>query len=57
MGKRPSEEVFRAAGEAAAAMSDPASDTRGPVDYKRAMVAELTLRSLRTATERALTNS
>jgi len=57
MGKRPSEEVFRAAGVAAAAMSDPASDTRGPVDYKRAMVAELTLRSLRTATERALANS
>lgn len=56
-GQRPSEGVFRAAGEAAAAMSDPASDTRGPVDYKRAMVAELTVRSLRTAVERALANS
>ena len=56
-GQRPSEAVFRAAGEAAAAMSDPASDTRGPVDYKRAMVAELTVRSLRTAVERALANS
>ena len=33
--------------------SDPAGDVRGPVDYKRAMVAELTLRSLRTAAERA----
>ena len=28
-------------------------DVRGPADYKRAMVAELTLRSLRTAAERA----
>ena len=31
----------------------PAGDVRGPADYKRAMVAELTLRSLRTAAERA----
>ncbi len=56
-GKRPSEDAFRAAGEAAGAMSEPAADTRGPVDYKRAMVAELTVRSLRTAVERALANS
>ncbi len=56
-GQRASEDVFRAGGEAAAAMSDPASDTRGPVDYKRAMVAELTVRSLRKAVERALANS
>jgi aerobic carbon-monoxide dehydrogenase medium subunit len=53
-GKRPSEDAFRASGEAAAAMSEAADDTRGPVDYKQAMVAELTLRSLRTAVERAL---
>ena len=39
----------RAAAQAAAAMSEPAADVRGPVDYKRAMVAELTLRSLRKA--------
>jgi carbon-monoxide dehydrogenase medium subunit len=57
VGGRPSEDGFRAAGEAAAAMSEPAADTRGPVDYKRAMVAELTVRSLRTAVERALANS
>jgi aerobic carbon-monoxide dehydrogenase medium subunit len=50
----PSEEVFRAAGAAAAAQSRPAADVRGPVEYKRAMVAELTARSLRTATRRAL---
>lgn len=53
-GAGPSEETFRRAGEAAAAMSNPAADTRGPVDYKRAMVAEMTVRSLRRAVERAL---
>jgi len=53
-GKQASDEAFRAAGQAAAAMSEPAADVRGPVDYKRAMVAELTVRSLRTAVERAL---
>ena len=53
-GAAPSEEAFRRAGEAAAAMSSPAADTRGPVDYKRAMVAEMTVRSLRRAVERAL---
>jgi CO/xanthine dehydrogenase FAD-binding subunit len=35
-------------------MSEPTADVRGPVDYKRAMVAELTVRSLRKAVERAL---
>ncbi len=53
-GKVASDDVFRAAGSAAAAMSEPAADLRGPVDYKRAMVAELTVRSLRKAVERAL---
>ncbi len=52
-GNAPSEEVFRRAGAAAAAQSRPVGDVRGPVDYKRAMVAELTVRSLRTAVERA----
>jgi carbon-monoxide dehydrogenase medium subunit len=46
-----------AAGKAAAAMSEPVADVRGPVDYKRAMVAELTVRSLRRAVERALANA
>ena len=54
VGSAPSEEAFRAAGAAAAAQSRPSADVRGPVDYKRAMVAELTLRSLRTAVGRAL---
>jgi carbon-monoxide dehydrogenase medium subunit len=53
-GVAPSDEAFRAAGAAAGAQSHPSADTRGPVDYKRAMVAELTLRSLRQATERAV---
>jgi carbon-monoxide dehydrogenase medium subunit len=54
VGQRSSEDLFRAAGQAAAAMSEPTADVRGPVDYKRAMVAELTVRSLRKAVERAL---
>jgi aerobic carbon-monoxide dehydrogenase medium subunit len=53
-GGTPNEELFRAAGAAAAAQSRPAADVRGPVEYKRAMVAELTVRALRTAVERAL---
>ena len=53
LGKQPGDETFRAAAAAAAAASEPVSDVRGPADYKRAMVAELTLRSLRTAAERA----
>jgi carbon-monoxide dehydrogenase medium subunit len=53
-GQPPSEELFLRAGAAAAAESRPTADLRGPIDYKQAMVAELTLRSLRKATERAL---
>ncbi|HEY4189099.1 MAG TPA: xanthine dehydrogenase family protein subunit M [Candidatus Limnocylindrales bacterium] len=52
-GKQPDDDAFRAAGSAAAAASQPVSDVRGSADYKRAMVAELTLRSLRTAVDRA----
>jgi len=53
-GRKPSEELFRDAGAAAAQAADPASDTRGPIDYKRAMAAELTVRSTRSAVARAL---
>jgi carbon-monoxide dehydrogenase medium subunit len=53
-GAAPSEESFAKAAEAAAGMSSPAADLRGSVDYKRAMVAEMTVRSLRRAVERAL---
>lgn len=56
-GNAPSEELFRKAGAAAAAQSRPAGDVRGPVEYKRAMAAEMTLRALRRATERALANA
>jgi carbon-monoxide dehydrogenase medium subunit len=56
LGQRPSEELFRAAGAAAAAQSRPAADVRGPVEYKRAMVAEMTARALRTAASRALSH-
>jgi aerobic carbon-monoxide dehydrogenase medium subunit len=56
-GNAPSEELFARAGAAAAAQSRPAGDVRGPVEYKRAMAAELTVRSLRRATERALANA
>jgi carbon-monoxide dehydrogenase medium subunit len=55
-GQAPSDALFRQAGEAAAAQSSPVGDVRGPVEYKRAMAAELTLRALRKATERALAN-
>jgi carbon-monoxide dehydrogenase medium subunit len=54
VGESPSEDLFRRAGEAAAAESRPAADTRGPIDYKRAMVAEMSIRSLRVASQRAL---
>ena len=53
-GQRPSEEAFRAAGLAAGAQSRPAADIRGPVEYKRAMAAEMVVRALRAATQRAL---
>jgi carbon-monoxide dehydrogenase medium subunit len=57
VGQSPTDETFRKAGAAAAAQSHPAADVRGPEAYKRAMVAEMTLRALRTATERALANA
>lgn len=52
--QQPSEELFRRAGEAAGAQARPADDIRGPVEYKRAMAAEMTVRSLRSAVARAL---
>jgi carbon-monoxide dehydrogenase medium subunit len=56
VGGAPSDELFRRAGQAAAAMSQPVADGHGPADYKRAMVTEMTLRALRAAVERALAN-
>jgi carbon-monoxide dehydrogenase medium subunit len=53
-GQMPTEDLFRRAGDAAGRQADPAGDIRGPVDYKRAMASELTVRSLRSAVARAL---
>jgi aerobic carbon-monoxide dehydrogenase medium subunit len=47
------EEAFARAGEIAAAHCNPASDQRGPADYKRHLVRELTARVLRAAAGRA----
>ena len=52
-GAEPDEAAYRAAGAAAAVQSRPAEDGHGPVDYKRAMVAEMTVRALRRAVARA----
>ncbi|HLH81930.1 MAG TPA: xanthine dehydrogenase family protein subunit M [Trebonia sp.] len=52
-GKPATEENFAAAARIAAASSNPVSDQRGPEDYKRHLVAELTTRALRTAARRA----
>ena len=53
-GREPSEEVFRDAAAAVAQQSRPFGDVRGPVEYKRAMAAEMTMRSLRSAVARAV---
>jgi len=56
VGKRLSDdEVIREAARLAAAAADPSSDLRGPADYKRNVVRTLTARTLRKATQRALT--
>jgi carbon-monoxide dehydrogenase medium subunit len=56
-GLTPSGDLFRKAGDAAAAQAMPAADVRGPVEYKRAMVAEMTVRALQTAVERSMTGA
>ena len=53
LGRAPAEEAFARAGEIAAAHCNPASDQRGPAEYKRHLVRELTARVLRTAVARA----
>jgi carbon-monoxide dehydrogenase medium subunit len=57
IGKAPTEDVFRAAAQAAAAQSQPVTDSHGPADYKRAMVTEMTMRALRLVAERASRNA
>jgi carbon-monoxide dehydrogenase medium subunit len=52
-GQAPEPDVLDRAGEIAAEYCNPASDQRGPVEYKRHLVRELTARVLRTAVARA----
>jgi carbon-monoxide dehydrogenase medium subunit len=47
------DESFTRAGEIAAGHCRPVSDQRGPADYKRHLAAELTVRALRAALDRA----
>ena len=49
LGKAPTEENLAAAAAAAAEECEPSADQRGPVDYKRHLASELTLRALRRA--------
>ena len=53
VGQEPKEATFQAAGIAAAAESRPGTDAHGPEEYKRAMVKEMVVRALRSASARA----
>jgi carbon-monoxide dehydrogenase medium subunit len=53
VGRPATEESFAEAGRIAAAASNPVADQRGPVDYKRHLAGELTVRALRAAAARA----
>jgi carbon-monoxide dehydrogenase medium subunit len=53
VGKAATTENFLAAGQVAAQHCNPATDQRGPADYKRHLVGELTARALRLAAARA----
>ncbi|OBK26713.1 carbon monoxide dehydrogenase [Mycobacterium asiaticum] len=52
VGRPATEESFAEAGRLAAQACEPVSDIRGTADYKRHLAAELTTRTMRTATER-----
>ncbi|MEN3360832.1 MAG: aerobic carbon-monoxide dehydrogenase medium subunit [Mycobacteriales bacterium] len=52
-GKPATDETFAAAGAIAAEHCNPSADQRGPVDYKRHLAGELTIRALRLASSRA----
>jgi carbon-monoxide dehydrogenase medium subunit len=54
LGRVAGTESFAAAGRIAAEHCRPVADQRGPQDYKRHLVAELTLRALRRAAARAV---
>jgi carbon-monoxide dehydrogenase medium subunit len=52
-GRTATDETFAEAGRIAALYCHPTADQRGPVDYKRHLAAELTVRALRRAAARA----
>jgi carbon-monoxide dehydrogenase medium subunit len=52
-GRQPDEASFAEAGRIAGRNCEPAADQRGPVDYKRHVAGELTIRALRAAAARA----
>ena len=52
-GRPASAETFAEAGRGAAAACDPATDMRGSAEYKRHLASELSIRTLRTAVQRA----
>ncbi|MFC7658624.1 hypothetical protein ACFQV8_22740 [Pseudonocardia benzenivorans] len=52
-GRVADEDAFAAAGAVAAEHCRPTADQRGPVDYKRHLAGELTVRALRDAVARA----
>ncbi len=53
VGKALDDATLKEAGRLAMECSDPSSDTRAPAEYKKAMVQELTIRTLKRAAERA----
>jgi carbon-monoxide dehydrogenase medium subunit len=55
-GQQPTDEVVRAAAQAAADAADPTSDLRGPADYKRGVTRTVTRRALQRALDRARAN-
>jgi aerobic carbon-monoxide dehydrogenase medium subunit len=57
VGETPSDELIRAAAQAASEEADPSSDLRGSADYKRAMIRTMTRRALTKAVERARANA
>src|SRR5690606_27658375 len=52
-GQAPTDDNLAAAAASAAEACDPATDQRGPADYKRHLAQELTLRALRRSVARA----
>ncbi len=52
VGRPATDETFAEAGRRAAEACEPVTDMRGTADYKRHLASELTIRTLRTATQR-----